>query len=317
MKRIFLLIVITLTIPAIVLSQSCLPEGIIINHQIQIDSFQTNYPNCTEIEGSVIFALGANIENLNGLNSLTRIGGSLAVSEYGPMSNFIGLENLTSIGGDLVLGNYIDAGSCTVSDFTGLENLNSIGGDLVVYDTWNLLNFSGLDNLTSVNGHILIGAPDGKNYGLVSLDGLENIETGSIWYIEIDFNPHLTTCSIKSICDYISNPNGTLHIGGYNAQGCKSINQVEAGCEAIGISDISLRNKFLIFPNPATLEINISTKNRRGIKEVNIYNIIGQNVLHRDDIGESIDLSALGQGIYIIELSSAELKIREKLIIER
>ncbi len=34
--------------------QGCLPEGIAFETQEQIDNFQTNYPECTEIEGDVI-----------------------------------------------------------------------------------------------------------------------------------------------------------------------------------------------------------------------------------------------------------------------
>ena len=47
-------------------SQSCLPERITFTIQAQIDNFQTNYPNCTEIEGVVTIS-GNDITNLNGL----------------------------------------------------------------------------------------------------------------------------------------------------------------------------------------------------------------------------------------------------------
>ena len=33
--------------------ETCLPDGITFVLQSQVDNFQTNYPNCTEIEGSV------------------------------------------------------------------------------------------------------------------------------------------------------------------------------------------------------------------------------------------------------------------------
>ena len=56
-------------------AQSCLPEGIVFTNQSQIDQFQINYPNCTEIEGDVVigFWLGTNITNLNGLSILTTL----------------------------------------------------------------------------------------------------------------------------------------------------------------------------------------------------------------------------------------------------
>ena len=53
----------------------CLPEGISITTQAEIDSFQINYPNCTDIEGD-LWIHGNTITNLNGLNALTSIGGN-------------------------------------------------------------------------------------------------------------------------------------------------------------------------------------------------------------------------------------------------
>ncbi len=36
------------------MAQSCLPDGITFETQAQIDSFQVNYPGCTEVEGNVV-----------------------------------------------------------------------------------------------------------------------------------------------------------------------------------------------------------------------------------------------------------------------
>ena len=60
--------------------QACLPDGITFSTQEQIDNFQTNYPNCSEIEGSVAIS-GDDITNLNGLNVLTSIGGDLMIGD--------------------------------------------------------------------------------------------------------------------------------------------------------------------------------------------------------------------------------------------
>ena len=61
-------------------SQGCLPEGITFTTQAQIDSFQINYPGCTEIEGDVeIYGYWEDITNLSSLNVLTSIGRNLRV----------------------------------------------------------------------------------------------------------------------------------------------------------------------------------------------------------------------------------------------
>jgi len=58
-------------------------------------------------------------------------------------------------------------------------------------------------------------------------------------------------------------------------------------------------------------------KNGVTINEVTIYNQLGKKVLHKNRILSSIDISMLGQGMYIIELFSGGTMIREKLIIEK
>jgi len=82
---------------------SCLPEGIEFHSQSQIDYFQTNYPNCTEIEGDVTIHSGGMINNLNGLNVLTSIGGTFHIHHNANLPGLSGLENLILIGGDLII----------------------------------------------------------------------------------------------------------------------------------------------------------------------------------------------------------------------
>jgi len=105
MKRFALFIVLAIISLANLLSQSCLPQGIIFTTQAQIDSFQINYPGCTEIEGDVEI-IGDSITKLKGLTVLTSIGGALILGgEYNfnpALVHLKGLYNLTSIGDDLV-----------------------------------------------------------------------------------------------------------------------------------------------------------------------------------------------------------------------
>ena len=76
MKNLAILIFALLFLQIAIFSQPCLPEGITFSSQEEIDNFQNNYPNCTEIEGDVIIE-GTEITNLNGLNILNSIGGFL------------------------------------------------------------------------------------------------------------------------------------------------------------------------------------------------------------------------------------------------
>ena len=58
MKKLTLLFVLAFIIQGIGYSQSCLPEGIIFETQAQIDSFQIDYPGCTEIDVTFLFGNG-------------------------------------------------------------------------------------------------------------------------------------------------------------------------------------------------------------------------------------------------------------------
>ena len=96
---------------------SCLPEGIAFYSQEQIDNFQINYPGCTEIEGYVTI-FGDDINNLQGLDVLTSIGGFVSIIWNNSLTSLTGLEGLTSIGGDLSIhDNY------SLPSLIGLENI--------------------------------------------------------------------------------------------------------------------------------------------------------------------------------------------------
>ena len=156
---------------------ACLPEGITFTTQEEIDNFQTNYPDCTEIEGNVTI-YGNNITNLNGLSVLTSIGGSLGIGSIlntNPLlENLTGLEGLISVGGDVSIMN-----NNALISLAGLDNLTSIGSDLKIGgwlpmgDIGNplLTSLEALKNVTSVSGHLYIS----NNYSLTSLTGLENV----------------------------------------------------------------------------------------------------------------------------------------------
>ena len=174
MKKLSILIITLLIIQATAISQSCLPEGITFTTQSQIDSFQINYPNCTEIEGDVIITdyNSGDITNLNGLNVLTSIGGNLEIGDYylsnPSLPNLTGLDNVTSIGGDLTI--LINFG---ITSLTGLEGLTSVAGDIEISGCYSLTSLSALGNLTSIGGSIEIRETSVSS--LLGLEGLTSI----------------------------------------------------------------------------------------------------------------------------------------------
>jgi hypothetical protein len=187
------------------LSQGCLPEGITFTTQEEIDNFQNDHPFCTEIEGDIIIN-GDDINNLNGLNLLTAIGGSLSIGIFDAFAdpsnpilvNLSGLDNLTSIGGSLEISSNL-----ALTSLTGLENIVFIGGHLHIRYNSALISISGLENVTSIGSYIRIA-----NNSLISLAGLENLSSigGSL---NIEGN---TALSNLIGLDNVTNVEGLLNI---------------------------------------------------------------------------------------------------------
>lgn len=73
----------------------------------------------------------------------------------------------------------------------------------------------------------------------------------------------------------------------------------------------------ILYPNPAKNYFFYLGEAGGLITDIIIYNQFGQIVLHPTGIINKIDISRLGEGLYIVELVSGNLIIREKLIIER
>jgi len=353
MKKLFLLIAVTLLSVPSVLSQTCLAEGVAFTSQSQIDSFQSDFPNCITIEGDVEIS-GDEITNLNGLNVLVSLEGELDIGYTTALNNLSGLENISNIGETLRL--YMNSGLFSLSgldnltiiggnlritnnsvltdlsalskittipenlriymnyslaDLSGLENITSVGDNLRITNNESLNSLSALNNLTSIDGELMVD----NNDVLTSLAGLDNIEPASITELTIRNNLLLSTCEVESVCSYLAIPNGDISIHD-NATGCNSVDEVNEACDNLGVSDLNNESAFSIYPNPAEKAIFIKNTNEVVIKEISIFNRLGQKVLVITQPSESIDISTLEPGIFIVEVTSEKNKFRKKLLIK-
>jgi hypothetical protein len=264
-------------------SQSCLPEGITFSTQAQIDSFQVNYPGCTEIEGfvSIWSYTQSDINNLNGLNGLTRIRGDLWIGNIDDLTSLTGLNNLNFIGGEVHIGsgyNTWDDYPTHLTSLDGLKNLDSIGGSLSIAFNQNLPNLSGLENLTYLGSNLEIKYND----ILTNLDALENIVADSMTDLTIFNNSNLFTCEAQSICNYLASLNGTVNIYN-NLTGCDSPQQIANNC-GITLPCLPFGNYYLLsqsdidnfqsdFPDCLDLQGNLSVKGG-GITNLNGLNTV-------------------------------------------
>ena len=309
----------------------CLPNGITFTSQAQIDDFHANYPTCIEVDGDVEIH-GNDITNLNGLNVLTAIWGNLSIGISSPgnpaLTSLTGLDNVTYIGGNLLIWD-----NDVLTNLTGLEGLDSIENEFRILDNDALINLEGMEGLTSIgdfeihynNALMSLTGLDGLtsteslsimgNDALTSLTGLGNIDGGSINGLYIYTNLALSSCSVQSICVCLASATADIVIYD-NSPGCNSIEEVDSLCNITDVREFNTKNGVMIFPNPAKNEVSISVKGGKIIKEVNIYNQIGQRVIHKKQITHTIDVSMLRHGMYIIEIEIDNVKYRSKLMIE-
>jgi len=121
----------------------CTPADITLSTQSAVDDFQANHGPCDRVVGQLNID-GEDIENIDGLASLTSVGGGLGFVFATSLTNVDGLSSLDSINGSLF---FTDSESLTQVD--GLANLVTVGGQ--VYFTFNdeLINLNGLSKLSS------------------------------------------------------------------------------------------------------------------------------------------------------------------------
>jgi hypothetical protein len=210
-------------------SQSCLPEGIKFTTQAQIDSFQTDYPGCTSIEGDVNIH-GDDISNLAGLSILDSIFGNLEIEFTYLVEDLSGLDNLNYIRKDLII--YYNDG---LYNLTGLGNLISVEGGVEIDGNWELTSLTGLDSLISIGGSLQIGSLWGGNPSLTSLSVLDNLASIGDG-LSIGSNDNLT--SLTGL-DNVTSIGGDLQI--YENESLASLSGLE-NINASSISNIWITN---------------------------------------------------------------------------
>lgn len=334
MKKLNFLLIFLFIIRTTLISQSCLSEGIEFTTQTAIDSFQINYPNCTEIEGDLLIGSwngNATITNLDSLECLTSIGGRLDIVNCENLMNLSGLGNVSSIGDWLVIytnNSLIDLSGLqsiatignglaiennnSITSLYGLESLISVGGQLSINYNTNLTNLSGLNSLNEINGSLSIM----NNMNLTDISGIENLDPTSInEFLSIKYNTSLSNCAIYGICNYIINPTGDISINNNN-DGCNSQTEVELACEELSVDNKISEKNISVFPNPANHFLTVRLKNGDLIDQINIYNLQGRNMLSINPMNNTIDISNIEKGFYILKLNYGEIEFNERLIIE-
>jgi hypothetical protein len=278
------------------------------------------------INGLCKIAVNDALISLSGLENLDSIYGTLSIGAmYGcgevypegnpQLSDLNAISNLKHVGGGIgIYGNH------NLVDLSGLENIAALGGDLIINENASLMNLSGFETLKTIGGDLMIVS----NNSLNSLSGLDSIEAGSISDLYIQTNQSLSTCEVKSICDYLAAPNGTIEISN-NAPGCNSLEEVEEAC-LVGVGQLDGwtvgQLPVIVYPNPVSeivhLEFEIPNS---GPVRIQIFNVVGKMVA---DLSDGIlakgqhqitwNVADLPAGMYICKVQMGQELVARKIV---
>ncbi len=119
----------------------------------------------TGITGNLVISSEFELVNLDGLEHLIHVDGSLRIENNIILEDLNGLSNLSTIGSNLIInGTYMRS-------FSGMASLISIGYSLDIQDCWSLEDLNGFENITVIHGNLVL-SPRGP---LHSVDGLANL----------------------------------------------------------------------------------------------------------------------------------------------
>jgi hypothetical protein len=247
------------------------------------------------------------LTSLNGCEKLTNIGGSLWIQFNPVLSSLSGLDNLLFINSSLDIDD-----NPSLTSLSGLGNLRSISLNFYLSTNDVLSSLTGLNKLTYIGGDIDIHS----NHALTSLSGLDNIPGNWIDNLSIYYNTSLSTCNVKSICEYLASPNGTVNIHN-NKIGCNDQEEVIEACK-IGVNEnVTTESHISIYSNPASTTITIETPTTPNKNTfMTIYNINGQQLIFHKITKPAtvIDVGKLPQGIYIVKVKDDQAVLVSKFI---
>ncbi len=88
----------------------------------------------------------------------------------------------------------------------------------------------------------------------------------------------------------------------YLSSNCDFFQFQNIDCNTISVNDINYFSKLNIYPNPTKNKINIQTKDK--ILIVEIYDVLGKQVLKKENPNLTINASKLKKGLYFIKVKS-------------
>ena len=297
------------------------------NHSLQNLSV---FSEIDSIHGDLSISDNSRLSDLRGWEGLKYVGEHLIINENKSLSNLGGLGNLTYVGRDLLVQqnaflqsleglnqlSVIDAhvvvdANPALASLKGFENLRHVQGNFQIVNNDRLGTMTALQNLRYVGGLLQIY----NNPALQSLSGLDSIDGETFEDMAILFSGMLSTCNVKSICDYLKDPQNQASVH-HNSLGCSSREEILDQCARIpGSTTPRLHGESVFYPNPTNGYLTIRGKILQDAT-FHITDLVGKQYLKGPIFQNLIDVTQLASGTYVVELTTSEGEELIELVIK-
>jgi hypothetical protein len=129
----------------------------------------------------------------------------------------------------------------------------------------------------------------------------------------VAYNPELSDCATAAICEYLSDSTSALFR--HNDYGCDSREEVEESCIYLVTDERDAGSVIRLYPNPVRNILNLHNETVDGFIHLYIYNHFGQLLMERELEGNTLDISHLPAGIYLVHIKSGNGLYSEKIVI--
>jgi hypothetical protein len=154
-----------------------------------------------------------------------------------------------------------------------------------------------------------MGLPSGTNHPTAKITA--NSQTGSMILDVVTMtNKGAGSLVIKAF--ETGNPSN-FQIITWNVTGCTTGNE----CTITGIAESFSEKNISLYPNPAFNTITIGTNNRIKINSINVYTVLGENVIHQAVSNLNtfeLNISELQNGFYLMEINTANGNVIKKFM---
>lgn len=95
-----------------------------------------------------------------------------------------------------------------------------------------------------------------------------------------------------------------------------TLGEVNVNFNTLSTDDVSVSD-FSVYPNPAKTSITIKSSGQAQIDSVDLYNILGVNVLSAANlVNDTLDVSKMATGVYLLKVNAGANSVTKRIVIE-